>query len=148
MLFFASVQFSNVVTSETPLWFKLATMYLLLISSHVTKNHGYISYRRYIESEGKWLIQGFVTLVCVCLFFSFCQWDRFENKNWILEISQWGGMSMTSSYTVPTQPFYTNYVFNYELLFFFNKLGREIKTYTVWSVPRVGTCLNTRSNSA
>lgn len=55
---------------------------------------------------------------------------------------------MTSSYTVPTQPFYTNYVFNYELLFFFNKLGREIKTYTVWSVPRVGTCLNTRSNSA
>lgn len=48
MLFFASVQFSNVVTSETPLWFKLATMYLLLISSHVTKNHGYISYQREI----------------------------------------------------------------------------------------------------
>lgn len=68
MLFFASVQFSNVVTSETPLWFKLATMYLLLISSHVTKNHGYISYQCYIESEGKWLIQGFVTLVCVFFF--------------------------------------------------------------------------------
>lgn len=69
MLFFASVQFSNVVTSETRLWFKLATMYLLLISSHVTKNHGYISYQRYIESEGKWLIQGFVTLVCVRVVF-------------------------------------------------------------------------------
>lgn len=53
-LFFASVQFSNVVTSETPLWLKLATMYLLLISSHVTtENHGYISYQCYTESEGK-----------------------------------------------------------------------------------------------
>lgn len=61
---FASVQFSNVVPSETPLWFQLAPMYLLLISSHVTRNHGYISYQRYIESEGRWLIQGFVTLGC------------------------------------------------------------------------------------
>lgn len=61
---FASVQFSNVVPSETPSWFPLAPMYLLLISSRVTRNHGYISYLLYIESEGRWLIQGFVTLGC------------------------------------------------------------------------------------
>lgn len=114
MLFFASVQFSD-VTSETPLWFKLATMYLLLISSHVTKNHGYISYQRYIESEGKWLIQDFVTLVCVGLLLFFCQHDQLVSKDRVLEVSQQGSISM-KSINVLTGSCYTDSIVMYELL--------------------------------